>query len=226
MLSLRETTIVLVLFCLHANVFALQYDCGKEADWCQLKKNSKFPPFVIKTNNSLTEVFYPDNRKYPINLVPKDSSSCQVLLGTSYRYRHIRQHMATSLGNGQAIFWILSTRFAGLTRESEWSFAVVDPKNCSIGFNFKVGHWATESMGVVDVIPYQDTFDVVMSPAVVSKERKNAVVFRAKTKEYDLTMLDGTDIPGKIKFTIQHKLYIYLKNILYSAAEISLLLRL
>uniref|UniRef100_A0ABD2WRP9 Uncharacterized protein n=1 Tax=Trichogramma kaykai TaxID=54128 RepID=A0ABD2WRP9_9HYME len=105
-----------------------------------------------------------DANKHPLRLVlSARGESCSVPLSLGHPLRQSRR--AVGLGNGKLVVWLLNYRLTPLEAKhtGEWVFAIVDPADCQAAVSFRMKDTEAQPVEVIDVVPYYDTFDVLLT---------------------------------------------------------------
>lgn len=141
-------------------------------DWSLARHIHRSPPLVIQTSNlSLIHVLDSDDS---LRLVSTDLKTCNLILNLTYPLRYPRR--GVSLGNGKLVIWLLNYRYFKSNHEGQWKFVVVDPKNCDY-YDFEMSDKEPDLIDIVDVVGYQDSFDVFIMKLSEDEPRK-IYVFR------------------------------------------------
>lgn len=141
--------------------------------WSLVRHIHRSPPLVVQSSGrSLIHVLDTDES---LRLVSLDFKTCNLPLNLSYPLRYPRR--AVTLGNGKIVVWFLNYMYVKSYHEGEWRFFIIDPTNCDY-HGFKIPERDPSLIDIVDVVGYEDTFDIfIMYPSEDEGPRK-IYVFR------------------------------------------------
>lgn len=140
--------------------------------WSLVRYIHRSPPLIIQlANRNLMHIL---DSERSIQLVSLDFKTCNVPLNLTYPMRYPRH--AVSLGNGKIIIWLLSYSYVKSYHEGEWRFVIVDPTKCR-HHGFEMPDREPDLIDIVDVVGYEDSFDVFFM-RLSQEEPRKIYVFR------------------------------------------------